>query len=123
MLDSLRTALPASARDRLYTWAAALVALLAGLGYLGDAVAALWSAVALASVTLLFALLHSTSPWRSSLYAVVAAVGPLAVWYGIGSVSSWAAVLAFAGAVFGLSTATSNTASFDASAGRHRLES
>ncbi|MFF2123783.1 hypothetical protein ACFVXH_41380, partial [Kitasatospora sp. NPDC058184] len=104
-LDTLRDRIPAAAREQLYTYVAAGVLLIAGLGYLSDVVAALWAAVGVASVTLLFALLHAASPWRTALYGLLAALAPLALWYSIGTETGWAAVLTFAATVFGLTKA------------------
>nr|WP_179275250.1 hypothetical protein [Rhodococcus sp. 06-1059B-a] len=108
-LDSIRATIPARIREQLYTYVAAGVLLLAGLGYISSAVAALWTAVGLASVTLLFALLHSTSPWRTSLYALLATIAPLALWYSIGTETGWAAVLTFAATIFGITKAAGKT--------------
>lgn len=108
-LETLRTSVPSAVREQLYTYVAAGVLLIAGLGYISDEVAALWTAVGLATVTLLFALVHSTSPWRTALYALLAAVAPLALWYSIGTETGWTAVLAFAATVFGITKAAGKT--------------
>lgn len=109
LLETIRTAIPETARVRLYTYVAAGVLLLSGLGYVADSVASLWSAVGISSVTLAFALLHSTSPWRTALYGFLVALAPLALWYSIGTATGWAAVLGFAATVFGITKAASNT--------------
>lgn len=109
ILEAIRAAVPETARVQLYTYVAAGVLLLSGLGYVADSVASLWSAVGIASVTLAFALLHSTSPWRTALYGFLVALAPLALWYSIGTATGWAAVLAFAATVFGITKAASNT--------------
>ncbi|NKS62363.1 hypothetical protein GS966_19970 [Rhodococcus hoagii] len=126
MLDYLRRLIPATLREQLYTYAVAAVMLLAGLGYISNAAAALWTAVAGASVTLVFALLHSLSPWRTALYGLLAAVAPLMLWYSIGTEQGWAAVLAFAGVLFGITKAATNTRVLglvvDGSAVSHHLQ-
>ncbi|WP_064076708.1 phage holin [Prescottella equi] len=109
MLDYLRRLIPATSRERIYTYAVAIVMLLVGLGYLSDTVAALWIAVLGASVTLIFALLHSLSPWRTALYGLLAAVAPLMLWFSIGTQQGWAAALGFAGVLFGITKAATNT--------------
>lgn len=109
MLEKIRTLVPAAVREQLYTYVAAAIMLLAGLGYISQTVAALWVAVAGASITLVFALLHSLSPWRTALYGVLAAIAPLALWYSIGTGQTWAAALAFAGVLLGVTKAAANT--------------
>lgn len=109
LLETIRAAIPETARVRLYTYVAAGVLLLSGLGYVADSVASLWSAVGISSVTLAFALLHSTSPWRTALYGFLVALAPLALWYSVGTATGWAAVLGFAATVFGITKAASNT--------------
>ncbi|RYE40730.1 MAG: hypothetical protein EOP24_39685 [Hyphomicrobiales bacterium] len=108
-LDTLRDRIPAAAREQLYTYATAAVLLVAGLGYISQEEAPLWVAVVGASVVLLFALTHSTSPWRTSLYALLAVLAPLALWYSIGTETGWAAVLTFAATVFGITKAAGKT--------------
>ncbi|HEY9312126.1 phage holin [Williamsia sp.] len=109
-LDTIRTAVPATARAKYYTYVAAGVLLMSGLGVVTETVASLWSAAGLASVTLVFALLHSLSPWRTALYGFLATLAPLALWYSIGTATQWVAVLSFAATVFGITKAASNTA-------------
>lgn len=106
---NVRTIVPASARETWYRVASALVLLVAGLGYISGEVVALWSAAALAAVTLLFAVLHSLDPWRTALYALGAAIAPICVWYSLVDEHTVTAVLGFAAAVFGITTAASKT--------------
>lgn len=109
MLEKIRALVPPAAREQYYTYAAAAIMLLAGLGYISQTLAALWTAAAGASITLLFALLHSLSPWRTALYGLLAAAAPLAIWYSIGSERGWVAAVAFAGVVLGVTKAAANT--------------
>ena len=108
-LETIRAAVPATLRERLYTYVAAAVFLVSGLGYISNTVAALWAAVVTASITLAFALLHSTSPWRTALYGFLAPIAPLALWYSIGTETGWTAVLTFAALIFGVTKAAVNT--------------
>ncbi|QSE94203.1 hypothetical protein JWS13_39200 [Rhodococcus pseudokoreensis] len=108
-LDTIRHTIPAAARDRIYTYATAAVLMVAGLGYISQEEAALWVAVTGASIVLLFALLHSTSPWRTALYALLATLAPLALWYSIGTETGWTAVLTFAATIFGITRAAAKT--------------
>lgn len=110
MLDKIRALVPAAAREQYYTYAAAAIMLLSGLGYISQTLAALWIAAAGASITLLFALLHSLSPWRTALYGLLAAAAPLALWYSIGTEQNWAAAVAFAGVLLGVTKAAANAA-------------
>ena len=120
VLGTLRGIIPAEAREKVYTVAGGLVVLLAGVGLIADDVASLWAAVVGASVVLLFALLHSTSPLRSALYAVLAAAAPLGMWYSVGTASQWAAVLTFTGLVLGVTKAAGSTPAPEVAGGRHR---
>lgn len=122
MLNTIRNSLPASSRDQVYIWVAAAVTLLAGLGYVTNTAAALWSAAGISSVTLAYALVHATSSWRAALYGFIIAAAPLATWYSIGTEEGWAAVVVFAAAVLGLTKATSTSQTFDESVGLHRAE-
>lgn len=126
VLDTLRGLVPAGAREQVYTVVSAGVALFAGLGFITQGAAGLWVPAALAAVTLLFAVLHSTSTIRTAVYALLAAAAPLAVWYSVGTSTQWAAVLAFAGAALGLTKAAGRTpAVVDGdvvAGGRHRAE-
>lgn len=117
ILDTVRGIVPAAARDKVYTLASAGVLLLAGLGLISDEVAPLWFAVAGASVVLLFAVLHATSPWRAALYGFIAVLAPLALWYSLGTATGWAAVLTFAATALGITKAAGST---PAAGGRHR---
>ncbi|MBM4525192.1 hypothetical protein GS462_11295 [Rhodococcus hoagii] len=110
MLEKIRSLIPATAREQYYTYAAAAIMLLSGLGYISQTLAALWIAAAGASITLVFALLHSLSPWRTALYGLLAAAAPLALWYSIGTGQDWTAALAFAGVLLGVTKAAANTA-------------
>ncbi|MFI2216518.1 hypothetical protein ACH47B_06495 [Rhodococcus sp. NPDC019627] len=119
VLDTLRGLVPASARDKVYTVTGGLVVLLAGVGLIADDVASLWAAVVGASVVLFFAVLHSTSPARSALYAFLATAAPLGLAYSIGTASQWAAVLTYAGLVLGVTKAAGSTPAPELG-GRHR---
>lgn len=122
MLDTIRTAMPAASRDKVYEIASAFIVLLAGVGVVGAQAASLWTATVVAVLALLYALIHSTSPWRTALYGVVAAVSPLATWYSLGSDQTWAAVVMFAAVVLGVTKAAAKSGTYDAVAGigRHR---
>ena len=105
MIESLRLTLPAESRGRVYTTAAALVAALVSWGVLDDALAPAVVGVVGASITLAYALLHSTSTWRSAVYSLTVAVGPLAVAVGWGTDNHWVAAAALVSAALGLNVA------------------
>lgn len=104
-LDRVRALFPPEYREAAYRAVAGIATLLAGTAFLSQEEAALWTQLGLSSVTLLFAALYATSTWRLVLYPVLAAVGPLLVWYGVVSDESWPLILQAAVQIFGLSTA------------------
>lgn len=105
MLAKLRAVLPPEARERLYVLVAPIVALLASVGLLDASMAAQWSALVVSFVTLLFALLHSTSTLRTALYGVLAAVAPIAQVFGILTGQQWASILFIVATLLGVATA------------------
>lgn len=109
LLDSIRTAVPASARERTYVIAAAAVALLASWGAVDAAAAPAWTALVVSFVTLGFAILHSTSTVRTALYSTLLAVQSVAQLYGIFTDGQWASIAGLAAAVLGLTVAAAKT--------------
>lgn len=114
MLDTLRDRIPANSRGRVYTTAAALVTALVSWGILDNALAPAIVGVVGASITLAYALLHSTSPWRSAVYSLAVAVGPLAVAIGWGTNETWVAAAALVAAALGLNMASHHAPNGDA---------
>lgn len=92
-------------REPGYRVITGVVGLLVAFAYLSQEEAALWTQLGLSSVTLLFAALFATSTWRLALYLVLAAVGPLLVWYGVVNDEQWPLIFQAAIQLFGLSTA------------------
>ena len=121
MLESLRDAIPASARGTAYAMVAALAPALIAWGILDEVQAAAIVGVITAVVTLGFAILHSTSSPRTALYGLMAAgTVALAVW-GYGSPEQWAAILAIIAPILGVGVAAANTPHEElARAGGHR---
>lgn len=119
-MTDFRTLVPASARASWYAVASALVAALVAWGVLDSAAAPAITGVAVAVVTLIFALLHSTSPWRQALYGVAAALGVLGVYLGWGSEVQFDALLAIAAPVLGIGAAAATTNPGDGYVGEHR---
>lgn len=132
-LDSIRAAIPAEARERVYVIAAAAITLLASWGAVDAAAVPAWAALAASVITLVFAILHSTSTVRTALYSVLLAVQGVAQLYGIFTQTQWASIAGLVAAVLGLSVAAAKTptpitadgitASIDAGAGAHRIDS
>lgn len=112
-METIRNLVPAQQRATWYAVAGALVtALVTALvawGVLDDAAAPAVAGVATAVVTLLFALIHSTSPWRQALYGLMAALTVLATYLGVGDTMQWETILAVAAPVLGLGTAAATT--------------
>ena len=109
ILDPIRSAIPAGARQRYYDVVTALVGALALWGYLSVSNTQLWLAVGINVVSLLFAVLYATSTVRQAFYAVLAAASAVAGSYGILNDVKWAAVLSLVAAILGTAVAGSNT--------------
>ena len=96
-------------RERIYDTVGAAVVVLGSWGLVDEADAAVYAQVILACVALLFAILHSTSNIRTTLYGLLGAVQALAAFYSIGTDAQWAGVLAMAAAVLGTQVAAGRT--------------
>ncbi|WP_151530518.1 MULTISPECIES: hypothetical protein [Corynebacterium] len=108
-IDSIRDRVPAEYRGTLYAVVAAVAPALIAWGVLGEEQAAAVIGVATAVVTLLFAVLHSTSSVRTAIYGVIAAAtAALSVW-GYGEPAQWDTVLAVFAPVLGMGVAAANT--------------
>ena len=118
MLDQIRNTVPADQRAVWYAVAAATVTALVSWGVLDDAAAPAVAGVATAVVTLLFAVIHSTSPWRQALYSLAAALTVLMVYLGYGTGVQWESILAIVAPVLGIGTAAATTG--DHYVGEHR---
>ncbi|MCW2089459.1 UNVERIFIED_ORG: urea transporter [Rhodococcus erythropolis] len=105
----LRALIPAAARGRVYVTATALVALLHANGLISEDAGDQWAALAIAVVTLMFAILHSTSKVRTALYSAALAVQGVAQVYGVWTDTQWAGVLALVAALLGISVAAART--------------
>ncbi|MGV3114136.1 phage holin [Corynebacterium freneyi] len=120
MLDQIRTTIPANSRATFYAVAAATVTALVSWGVLDDTAAPAVVGVATAVVTLLFAVVHSDSPWRMALYSLMAAVTVLMTYLGYGAEAQWESVLAVVAPVLGIGTAAATTGGGDY-VGEHRM--
>ena len=77
--------------------------------------------LATAVVTLAFAVIHSTSPWRQALYSLMAAVTVLMAYLGYGTDAQWETILATVAPVLGIGTAAATTGGGEY-IGEHRAE-
>lgn len=109
ILDPIRSAIPASARQRWYDTVTAIVGALALWGVLSASNVQLWLALAINVTTLLFALLYATGSVRQLFYVTLAAASGVAGSYGILNDVKWAAILSIAAALLGTAVAGSNT--------------
>jgi hypothetical protein len=109
MLTKIRSVIPASARERWYVVSGALVTFLASWGLLEASTAPAWIGLVTATITLLFAVLYSTSTVRTALYSVLLAVQGVAGLYSILGESQWAAIVALAAVLLGTGTAAAKT--------------
>ena len=105
LLDRLQQLLPASSRETLYRIVAGVVMFLTGYGVIDGHQGALWSQLAVATITCLFALLYSTSDARAALYLVVGPLGAVLMAYGLISDTSWAVIVSSVGQILGVTTA------------------
>ncbi|ADX31938.1 holin [Tsukamurella phage TPA2] len=83
--------------------------LLFGLGVLTSDQAAQWAQLAVSLITLLFAFLYATTPWRTALYAITGPLGSILMAYGIVSDVRWAVIAASVGYALGITTAAAKT--------------
>ncbi len=110
LLDSIRTAVPASARENWYRYGGAIIVFLASWGYIDTAVVTQWTALVLGVITLLFAALHSTSSVRTALYLLLVAVqGVAGGVFGILNEQRWGAIITLAALFLGVATAAAKT--------------
>jgi hypothetical protein len=108
-LDPIRSAIPATVREKWYVTSGAIITFLVGWKLLDQSTASAWTQLAIATITLFFAVLYSTSTLRTALYGVLLAVQALAQVYGILSGSQWAAIVALAATLLGTATAAAKT--------------
>ena len=123
MFDSIRSIVPAGARAAWYATATAVVTALVAWGIIDEAATPAVVGVAMAAITLVFAIVHSSSPVRQAAYALAAAIGVLGVYLGWGTDVQIDALLAIFAPALGLGTAAATTTIGDAAyVGEHRLE-
>lgn len=109
LFDKIRKLFPAADREWGYRIVAAATTGLLAFGLLNAQEAALWTQLGVSVVTTLFALLYSTSTWRSALYVIVGPLGGILMAYGIGHGIDWAVIVSAVGQLFGIATAAAKT--------------
>ena len=109
MLEKIRTFIPASYRALAYAVGAAIVAALTTWGALDDTTAPAVAGVVVAIITLVFTMLHSTSPIRTAIYGAAAAVATLTVAFGWVDEAQGQAILGIVAPILGLGVAAANT--------------
>lgn len=108
-MNSIRSWLKPETRGMLYTASAAVVTALVVFGVIASNIAAPITAVVLAAITLIYAMVHSESTLRTAAYALCAAVGALMVTLGTVSDDQSDALLAVIAPVLGISLAAAKT--------------
>lgn len=109
IISGLRTAVPQSKREGFYRAVGAAIMFLLAFGVLDDNEATLWATFGTGLVTLLFALLHATSTWRTAIYVFTGPLGSVLMVYGIVGDERWALIVAATGYAFGIVTAAAKT--------------
>lgn len=109
----LQALVPASWRENWYRISAGAVMFLFAFGVLDAESTSLWIQGATATVTLVFALIYATSPWRTVLYGILAPAGAILMYYGIVNDVRWALITAAGAQVFGIATAAAKTFTVD----------
>ena len=109
LLDRVRALVPERAREAWYRAATGGVMLLFTLGVMDADAAAAWTQLVLGTVTLVFALLWTTSRWRIALYSVTGPLGGVLMYYGLVTDTKWALITAAVAQAFGISTAAAKT--------------
>ncbi|UYL88126.1 holin [Gordonia phage Evaa] len=112
-IQKLRNAIPEKRREEFYRVVAGVTTFLLAFGVLDNQEAALWTQLGLATVTCLFALLYSTSAWRSAIYALAGPAGAVLMAYGLVGDQTWALVVAAVAQLFGITTAASKVTQRD----------
>ena len=105
LLVRIRSVVPESAQGYGYSLVSGAVMFLMALGVVTNEEAALWTQLAIALVTCLFALIYSPSTWRASLYLIVGPLGAVLMGYGLIADEKWAVIVAALGQVLGITTA------------------
>lgn len=119
MLAKIRSVIPAYARERWYIVSNALVSFLTMWGLLDASLGQQIATLAIASITLLFAILYSTDEIRTAIYTLVLAVQAVAQVLGILTDQQWGAIVALVAILLGQTLAAAKTPAMISVSGRH----
>lgn len=121
-METIKNLVPASARGTAYAVVAAIAPALIAWGVLDEVKAAAVVGVLTAVVTLVFAVLHSTSNPRTAVYLLLAALTTAMTAWGYGTDTQWATILGIVGPALGAGYAAANTPTGDDYVGEHRVD-
>lgn len=119
-METIKNLIPASSRGTFYSCVAAVAPALIAWGILDEVKAAAIGGVLTAVVTLLFAVVHSTSNIRSAIYLLLGALTVALTAWGYGTDTQWATILGIVGPALGAGYAAANTPTGDDYVGEHR---
>lgn len=120
-METIKNVIPASARGTAYAMVAAIAPALIAWGVLDEVKAAAVVGVLTAVVTLVFAVLHSTSNPRTAVYLLLAAITTAMTAWGYGTDLQWESLLAIVAPALGAGVAAANTPTGEY-VGEHRAE-
>lgn len=121
-METIKNLIPASSRGTFYSCIAAIAPALIAWGILDEVKAAAIGGVLTAVVTLLFAVVHSTSNIRSAIYLLLGALTVALTAWGYGTGAQWDAMLNIVAPALGVAFAAANTPTEDDYVGEHRAE-
>lgn len=121
-METIKNLVPASARGTAYAVVAAIAPALIAWGVLDEVKAAAVVGVLTAVVTLVFAVLHSTSNPRTAVYLLLAAITAALTAWGYGTDAQWQSILAIVAPALGAGYAAANTPTEDDYVGEHRVD-
>ena len=108
-METIKNLVPASARGTAYAMVAAIAPALIAWGVLDEVKAAAVVGVLTAVVTLVFAVVHSTSNPRTAVYLLLAAITAAMTAWGYGTDLQWESLLAIVAPALGAGVAAANT--------------
>ena len=107
--DQASTTEYANLRETFYRLVSAVAIALFGVGVLTATEQALWVQLGIATVTLVFAVMYSTSNWRTALYLVTGPLAAVLGAYGLVQGVDWAVITTAVAEALGITTAAAKT--------------
>lgn len=98
-----------SAREAGYRAVSGVFLLLWAAGVLKQEEAAVWTQLGISIVTMVFAALYATSPWRLALYGLIVPVSVVLTQYGTATGLDWPLIASAVAQVLGITTAAAKT--------------